>query len=82
MNYILLLLKLGVAIIPCSEMLRTKDLQYRITHGEINAVIALEPFTVEFENIKEYESLTKFVIAGQKMDGFHSNLRRKMQATN
>ena len=72
-------LKLGVAIIPCSEMLRTKDLQYRITHGEINAVIALEPFTVEFENIKEYESLTKFVIAGQKMDGFHSNLRRKMQ---
>ena len=41
-----------------------------------------EPFTVEFENIKEYESLTKFVIAGQKMDGFHSNLRRKMQATN
>ncbi|WRN77383.1 AMP-binding protein [Staphylococcus aureus] len=46
-------LKLGVAIIPCSEMLRTKDLQYRITHGEINAVIALEPFTVEFEKIKE-----------------------------
>ena len=55
-------LKLGVAIIPCSEMLRTKDLQYRITHGEINAVIALEPFTVEFEKIKEYDALTKFVI--------------------
>ncbi len=47
-------------------MLRTKDLQYRITHGEINAVIALEPFTVEFEKIKEYDVLTKFVIAGQK----------------
>ena len=26
-----LALKLGIAIIPSSEMLRTKDLQYRIT---------------------------------------------------
>ena len=34
-------LKLGIAIIPSSEMLRTKDLQYRITHGEIDAVIAM-----------------------------------------
>lgn len=75
-------LKLGVAIIPCSEMLRTKDLQYRITHGEINAVIALEPFTVEFEKIKEYDALTKFVIAGQKMDGFHLKLKKKTQVTN
>ena len=29
-------LKLGIAIIPSSEMLRTKDLQYRISHGEID----------------------------------------------
>ena len=27
--------KLGIIIVPSSEMLRTKDLQYRITHGEI-----------------------------------------------
>ncbi|EOD8327050.1 acyl-CoA synthetase [Staphylococcus aureus] len=74
-------LKLGVAIIPCSEMLRTKDLQYRITHGEINAVIALEPFTVEFEKIKEYDALTKFVIAGQK-DGWISLEAEKENASN
>ncbi|UCJ88949.1 acyl-CoA synthetase [Staphylococcus aureus] len=74
-------LKLGVAIIPCSEMLRTKDLQYRITHGEINAVIALEPFTVEFEKIKEYDALTKFVIAGHK-DGWISLESEKENASN
>ena len=45
-------LKLGVAIIPCSEMLRTKDLQYRITHGEINAVIALEPLRLNLKKLK------------------------------
>src|SRR5699024_10721182 len=32
--------KLGIIIVPSSEMLRTKDLQYRITHGEIKAVVA------------------------------------------
>ena len=59
-------LKLGIAIIPSSEMLRTKDLQYRITHGEINAVIALADFIEEFRDIKEYHELTKFVINGNE----------------
>lgn len=59
-------LKLGIAIIPSSEMLRTKDLQYRITHGEINAVIALADFIEEFRDIEEYNELTKFVINGNE----------------
>ena len=41
-------LKLGIAIIPSSEMLRTKDLQYRISHGEIDAVITMPEFIKEF----------------------------------
>ncbi len=61
-------LKLGIAIIPSSEMLRTKDLQYRITHGEINAVIAKADFVKEFKNIKEYDNLTKFIVDGQETD--------------
>ena len=32
-------LKLGIIIIPSSEMLRTKDLQYRITHGEVKGIV-------------------------------------------
>ena len=39
-------------------MLRTKDLQYRITHGEINAVIVLADFIEEFRDIEEYNELT------------------------
>lgn len=62
-------LKLGIAIIPSSEMLRTKDLQYRITHGEIQAVIAKSDFIEEFKGVKEYESLTKFIIDGHE-DGW------------
>ncbi|WRN71323.1 AMP-binding protein [Staphylococcus aureus] len=48
---------------------------------KINAVIALEPFTVEFEKIKEYDVLTKFVIAGQK-DGWISLEAEKENASN
>ena len=62
---------MGIAIIPSSEMLRTKDLQYRITHGEIDAVIAFHTLTKEFEGVKENEELTKFIIAGHQ-DGWIS----------
>ena len=31
-------LKIGLVVIPSSEMLRTKDLQYRIIHGDVKAV--------------------------------------------
>ena len=61
-------LKLGIAIIPSSEMLRTKDLQYRITHGEIKAVIAKSDFIEEFKGVKEYDALTKFIIDGHETD--------------
>ena len=61
-------LKLGIAIVPSSEMLRTKDLQYRITHGEIDAVISFSSLTKEFENVKEYDQLKKFIVAGHKED--------------
>ena len=61
-------LKLGIAIIPSSEMLRTKDLQYRIAHGEIKAVIAKSDFIEEFKGVKEYDALTKFIIDGHETD--------------
>ena len=38
-------LKSGLIIIPSSEMLRTKDLQHRITHGEIDEVVSISNST-------------------------------------
>ena len=59
-------LKSGLIIIPSSEMLRTKDLQHRITHGEIDAVVSISNSTNEFYNIKEYEQLTKFIVGDEE----------------
>lgn len=62
-------LKIGLVVIPCSEMLRAKDLQFRINHGEVKAVISYYKYTNEFSKIKEAESLKKFTI-GEKIEGW------------
>ncbi|EGL83387.1 AMP-dependent synthetase and ligase [Caldalkalibacillus thermarum TA2.A1] len=46
-------LKAGLVVIPSSEMLRAKDLSYRINHGEAKAVIAYQACVPEFEKIEE-----------------------------
>ncbi|WP_040978733.1 acyl-CoA synthetase MbcS [Oceanobacillus jeddahense] len=73
-------LKAGIIIIPSSEMLRTKDLQFRISHGEINAVVATEACVEEFKKVVEYEQLTKFSI-GTEIEGWVSIDKAKEQAS-
>lgn len=46
-------LKLGLTIIPSSEMLRAKDLAYRLRHSGARAVIAWHNATGEADNIDE-----------------------------
>ncbi|WP_188456831.1 acyl-CoA synthetase MbcS [Virgibacillus oceani] len=55
-------LKTGIIIIPSSEMLKTKDLQYRISHGEVSAVVSYFPFVDQYKNINEYDQLKRFVV--------------------
>ncbi|WP_053217185.1 acyl-CoA synthetase MbcS [Virgibacillus senegalensis] len=73
-------LKTGVIIIPSSEMLRTKDLQYRVTHGEVAGIISYYPFVEQFKGIAEYEQLTKFSV-GNKVEGWHHLDQLKEQAS-
>ncbi|AIQ62611.1 acyl--CoA ligase [Paenibacillus stellifer] len=46
-------LKLGLVIIPSSEMLRAKDLSYRLRHSEARAVICWSEVTGEVNKIAE-----------------------------
>ncbi|TCN24421.1 acyl-CoA synthetase MbcS [Mesobacillus foraminis] len=62
-------LKSGLVVIPSSEMLRTKDYQYRITHGDVKAIISYYPFVGEFAGIEEASSLLKFSV-GKHVDGW------------
>lgn len=59
-------LKVGLVVIPCSEMLREKDLLYRIHHGDVKAVISYSHYADQFQGIS---NILKFLI-GQKIDGW------------
>lgn len=64
-------LKAGFVVIPCSEMLRSKDLAYRINHGEAKAVIAYSPFTDQIDDISEaIPSLQHKIVVGENKDGW------------
>lgn len=62
-------LKLGLTILPSSEMLRAKDLQYRIKHGEVKAVVSYYPFLEELMKVEEIHSINKFVL-GNHVEGW------------
>lgn len=66
-------LKAGIVISPSSEMLRAKDLVYRLNHSEAKAVISYYQFVKEFENIKEATPFLQFKIAfGEEVPGWLS----------
>lgn len=62
-------LKAGLVVIPSSEMLREKDLQYRISHGDVKAIISYYPFVEQFKNIQTAQTLPKYSV-GAKVDGW------------
>ncbi|MBO1514210.1 acyl-CoA synthetase MbcS [Metabacillus bambusae] len=74
-------LKAGLVVIPSSEMLRTKDLQYRVTHGEVKAVISYGLYTNEFRGIRQFDKLIKFVINGNDPDWLPLDELMKKQST-
>ncbi|RAK21230.1 acetyl-CoA synthetase [Anoxybacillus vitaminiphilus] len=69
-------LKAGLVVIPSSEMLRAKDLQYRLFHGEVKAVIVYHPYIAEFAQIENTSGLIKFAV-GNDVEGW-LNLQKEM----
>lgn len=69
-------LKIGLVVIPCSEMLRSKDLLYRIEHADAKGFIVHKPYTEQFVNLNDEKKA--FTINGSA-DGW-INLDKKMEA--
>jgi acetyl-CoA synthetase len=64
-------LKAGLVVIPSSEMLRAKDIDYRLVHSEAKAIVAYEPYISQFEEVENMSGLNQFVI-GQGSDAWVS----------
>ncbi|PPA70881.1 acyl-CoA synthetase MbcS [Jeotgalibacillus proteolyticus] len=66
-------LKAGIIAIPCSEMLRKKDLIYRMEHSGAKGVIAFHQTTSEVNAIDEaFPALENKLIIGGKEQGWES----------
>ena len=61
-------LKTGIVVIPCSEMLKTKDLQYRIEHGDVKGVVSYFTYIEEVNQVKNSNKLKRFVIGKETND--------------
>jgi acetyl-CoA synthetase len=63
-------LRAGIAAIPCSEMLRKKDLLYRMEHSDAKGVVAFHTTTAEVNAIGEsHPALSrKLIIGGEETD--------------
>lgn len=59
-------LKAGLVVIPSSEMLRAKDIEYRLVHSEAKAIIAYEPFLDQFEDVSYLDEKLLLVIGESK----------------
>ncbi len=66
-------LKLGALVIPCTAMLREKDLAYRANHSGARAIIAgVESATMVADLRKQCPTLRNFMIAGSARSGWDS----------
>lgn len=64
-------LKAGIVVIPGSEMLRSKDIDYRLSHGEAKAVVSYYPYVSEFEKVSRVNDLQRFVVGADCDDWLH-----------
>ncbi len=73
-------LKAGALVIPCTSMLREKDLAYRANHSGARAIIASHECVTMISDLKnQCPALKHFFIAGSSRTGWES-LQESMQA--
>src|SRR5690606_1228320 len=64
-------LNTGIISIPSSGRIRTKDLQYRLTHGEVSGVVCLSDYSEEFTGIEQNDERVKFTVGASVNDWHH-----------
>jgi acyl-coenzyme A synthetase/AMP-(fatty) acid ligase len=75
-------LKLGALVIPCTSMLREKDLVYRANHSGARAIVAgVENATMVADLRKQCPTLRNFMIAGSARSGWDSLPELMQQAS-
>ncbi|PFH91162.1 acyl--CoA ligase [Bacillus sp. AFS088145] len=62
----LAILKIGCVVIPGSEMLKVKDIQYRLEHSEVKAIVSHDEYIGTFSDIAKTGKYKLFTIHNQQ----------------
>ncbi|WP_412095678.1 AMP-binding protein, partial [Bacillus haynesii] len=73
------ILKAGMVVIPCSEMLRAKDLDYRIKHAGVKGAVVYSAFLDAFLDVHSKDELLLFAV-GESSEGWINLLEEMNQA--
>ncbi|RDI70735.1 acyl-CoA synthetase [Halopelagius longus] len=65
-------LKRGALLVPCSSMLKPKDIAYRASDCEATAVVAHDSLVGMVDAVREETPLSTFVCVGGALDGWDS----------
>ncbi|MFD3445301.1 acyl-CoA synthetase MbcS [Microbacteriaceae bacterium 4G12] len=71
-------IKAGLVVIPSSELLRKKDIEYRINHGEVKAIVSYAPYIEQFNGIDALQNLHTFMLGDTSIEGW-INLTEKLE---
>lgn len=74
-------LKAGLVIIPSSELLRAKDIDYRLIHSNAKAIIVQEQFIKEFDHVESVKNVESFIVGEAKENWLSLMQLAKQQST-
>ncbi len=72
-------LKLGLIVVPCSDQLRARDIDYRVRHAEASAIVLHENFVEHFEHAETFSSLKKFLVTENESENELNSLNSLMK---
>ncbi|GAA3320491.1 hypothetical protein GCM10020331_031710 [Ectobacillus funiculus] len=63
---------------PVRKCFVKKDIEYRISHGDVKAIVSYAPYVAQFDGIAAIHSLVRFIISEVAIDGW-INLTERLQ---
>ena len=64
--------KIGAIVVPCPDMLRAKDIEYRANNCQAKTIIASIASTEEVEKVRDKIPVENYIVVGGERDGWLS----------
>ncbi len=64
--------KIGAIVVPCPDMLRAKDIEYRANNCQAKTIIASIASTEEVEKVRDKIPVENYIVVGEERDGWLS----------